>query len=190
MSNLSLARLAARRAADGEGPRQNDRCQQWVRLCVQALYGDRWDKWLWQATAAKAGEAFYGGRAELAPLGVKVIRSTNAGASQVGDLLYSTIGSGGSGHVSIRVEGNRVAENSSTRIGRTHGAIGFRGLEFVRFDTIVRLPDPAAEAAAKPAAAGPRDLLAQVYAVAQGEPDVLKALNRFRRHPAVAAFLE
>jgi hypothetical protein len=45
------------------------------------------------------------------------------------------------GHVGIRVAGNRVAENSTTRVGRVQGAKGFRTLDqFGKVDLIVRLP--------------------------------------------------
>lgn len=185
MSNISLARLAARRAADGIGPQQSGMCQMWARLTVQALYGDRWDRWLWKPSARAAGAAFTAAaaRGELAT-GASVIGSGDPAHTALGDLLYRTAGDA-FGHVMIRVDDNRVAENSSAHHG-ANGAVGFRPLAAVRFDTIVRLPDPAAVAPP----ANPRDLLAQIYAAAQGEPNVLKALNRFRRHPAVVDFLD
>lgn len=142
MANLSLATLAARRATDGVGPQAAGYCQMWVRLTVQALYGSRWDRWLWKPSAAEAGLAFLAAaRAGQLSEGAVALDGTRASETAVGDVLYRTVGDS-FGHVMIRVLGNRVAENSSVHHG-PHGAVGFRPLEAVRFDTIVRLPDPA-----------------------------------------------
>jgi hypothetical protein len=58
-----------------------------------------------------------------------------------GDLLYKVHGSGGFGHVGIRVAGNMVAENSSIHWDG-NDARGLRTLEeFGHFDLIIRLHD-------------------------------------------------
>jgi len=189
--NRSLATLATRRAADGIGPQQGKMCQMWVRLTVQALYGSRWDTWLWKPSARAAGlafeRAFRGGEMSRGlPEGVEVLRTSHVGDTRLGDILYRTGGSDPFGHVMIRVEANRVAENSTTAVGRTHGAVGFRPLASVKFDLVVRLPDPAIERAAP----SPLELLGECYAEAAGDTEMVGALNRFRWHPDVAGWLE
>lgn len=184
--NTSLASLAVRRISDGIGPQQKGMCQMWARLTVQALYGNRWDTWLWKSSARKAGFAFLAAhKAGQLPGGAKVIQTGDPADTHVGDLLYRTSGSDTFGHVMIRVEGNRVAENSSTGIGRVHGALGYRPLSSVRFDMAVRLPDPAAGDRQLTA----RDLLGEVYAAAQGQDEVIATLNRFRWHKAIVLAL-
>ncbi len=182
--NTTLARLAARRAADGIGPQRDTYCQMWVRLTVQALYGSKWDRWLWKGSARLAGLAFrHGATHHELPDNATVIQSGKVNQTQVGDILYAVDGHGEDGHVSIRCEGNQVAENSSVHAG-INGAIGFRPLSAVTWDTIVRLPDP------MPHVATPRELLAEVYSQAHDDAAILAALNRFRWNDQVADFLE
>ncbi len=64
-----------------------------------------------------------------------------------GDILYKgRKTSGRFGHVGIRIEGNKVAENSSSHVDPEHGdndARGTRSLEaFGAYELIVRLPEP------------------------------------------------
>ncbi len=187
--NRSLSALATRRAADGIGPQQESMCQMWVRLTVQALYGSQWDRWLWRnvngkGSASISGRAFRQGyEAGELPDDATVILSSRVQDTQLGDILYRV--TDGFGHVSIRVEGNRVAENSTVHSG-PHGAVGFRPLSAVSFNTIVRLPDPAIERAAPT----PLELLGECYAEAAGDTEMVGALNRFRWHPDVAGWLE
>lgn len=181
MANLTLARLAERRANEGIGPQGSGKCQMWMRYTVQALDGPKWDSWLWQRSAKLAGEAFWNKRATL-PDGAVVLKSSRAADTQVGDLLYRTESGGKDGHVCIRVSGNRVAENSSVHSG-PNGAIGFRPLGAVTFDTIVRLPDPNAV----PLPATAKELLAAVYGECADDEKALAALNRFRHHPDIEA---
>lgn len=103
-------------------------CQRWVREVVQAVYGSRYDRF-WKSTALLTGASFHGAGL-FVPLGE---------GSVPGDLLYKLHGSGGDGHVGIRILGNQVAENSSVHWdGRD--ARGCRSLtEFGNFDLIVRL---------------------------------------------------
>jgi cell wall-associated NlpC family hydrolase len=109
-----------------------------VRECVQVVYGGKYDAW-WMDSALHTAQRFLKRR----PAGVKVIRTKKIEDTQLGDLLYCTVGHGGYGHVGIRVAGNRVAENSVIHSG-PHGVIGFRSLAEFDFDVVVRLPDPAA----------------------------------------------
>lgn len=102
-------------------------CQRFVRQVVQSVAGDRYDR-LW-ADSAKATAQ----RCVDAGLAVE-------GDPADGDLLYRTTGSGGHGHVGIYVGDGRVAENSSTKIGRVQGAKGYRSLkQFGPYDVLARL---------------------------------------------------
>jgi hypothetical protein len=108
-------------------------CQRFARQVVQRVYGSKYDKYF-KGTALETMEAF-----RDSPYAVDPKRG-----SVPGDLLYKgRAKSGPAGHVGIRVEGNRVAENSSFHI--THEgdkeARGFRTLQqFGEPDLIVRLP--------------------------------------------------
>lgn len=107
-------------------------CERWVREVCQHVYGNAFDEF-WQASARATALAFLDDERYVVPL---------TAGSLPGDLLFKTTGSGGDGHVSIRVAGNRVAENSSCH-WRDSGqdARGFRTLvDFGHFDVIVRLP--------------------------------------------------
>lgn len=144
--NHKLDNEARYRADEGFGVQTPGNCQRWIRQLVQAVYGDRYDDW-WRDSAKHTAEAFLADP----PPGAVVLETSDPADTQVGDLLYKRRGSGGFGHVGIRVTGNRVAENSSTAYGRTHGAIGYRYLLrgeaqsaaawFGRFDLVVRLPE-------------------------------------------------
>lgn len=175
--NATLAQTALDRARQGIGPTTSGYCQMWARLTVQAVYGHQWDAWLHRASAKLAGEAFRAAyqRGEL-PEGVEVIMTGQPSRTQIGDLLYRTLDGGPFGHVSIRVAGNRVAENSSVHRG-VHGAIGFRPLG-VKFDTIIRLPDPDL-AAPRPSI----ELLQDAYAALKtgNTAGATAALNEWRR---------
>lgn len=96
---------------------------------MQAVYGDRFDEY-WRDSALHTGLAF-----RSSPYNVPLTQGSTQGA-----LLYKLHGSGGDGHVGIRVMGNMVAENSSVHWdGRD--ARGKRTLrEFGNFDVIVILP--------------------------------------------------
>ena len=103
-------------------------CQRWVRQVVQSVCGSDYDK-LFKGNAADTGKAM-----KAAGLSIPLTRGCVPG-----DLLYKLTGSGGDGHVGIRVEGNRVAENSSVHWDGKD-ARGFRSVkEFGNFDLIIRL---------------------------------------------------
>lgn len=125
----TLANEAIRRVESGDGPNQRGLCQRFARLCVQSVYGHRYDHVLAKPTARLAGLALRG-----AGLGV-------TGKPKFGDLLYKLTGSGDAGHVGI-LTARGVAENSSTRIGRLHGALGYRSLpDYGPYDVCIRLPE-------------------------------------------------
>ena len=124
----AIARAAMDAVTDDDFERQAGYCQRFVRQVVQSVVGDRYDH-VWSDSAATTARA-----CRAAGLAVD-------GEPQPGDLLYKTAGSGGYGHVGIYVGDGRVAENSSTKIGRVSGAKGYRTLsQFGTVDAIVRLP--------------------------------------------------
>lgn len=127
---------AATKAVTAPGyPTKPGLCQMFVRLTVESIYGKRFDAVIHQGSAKEAAEAFEHDGRYVVPLDH---------GSVPGDLLYKKHGSGGFGHVGIRVSGNRVAENSSVHITDRgdKNARGFRTLkEFGDFDVIVRLPN-------------------------------------------------
>jgi hypothetical protein len=109
-------------------------CQRWARQVVQSLYAAQFDAH-WRENAIQTGFA-------LANAGLSVPLTQG---STVADLLYKLRGSGGAGHVGIRIDGNRVAENSSVHWDG-HDARGIRTMkEFGHFDLIIRLPLPTAQ---------------------------------------------
>lgn len=106
-------------------------CQKAVRETIQAEYGSKYDAFH-KGTAEASRRAWIAGGHAVSP----------SNGSVVGDILYKApTARVPAGHVGIRVSGNRVAENSSTSIGRVRGAYGYRSLEeFGAVKTIVRLP--------------------------------------------------
>lgn len=105
-------------------------CQRWTRQVVETVYGKRFEDVIHKANAISAGLA-------LRSAGYSIPLQNG---SVPGDLLFKLHGSGGDGHVGIRVLGNKVAENSSVHWDG-HDARGFRSLkEFGHFDLIIRLP--------------------------------------------------
>lgn len=108
-------------------------CLRWVREVCQHVYGSEYDEF-WAASAKETGQNFLDD-------GTYVIPHTEG--AQAGDILFKLHGSGGAGHVGIRVLGNRVAENSSVHFNDNGtDARGFRSLiEFGHYDVIVRLPN-------------------------------------------------
>lgn len=126
---------AATRAVTVKGyETQPHLCERFVRQVCQKVYGSEFDA-QWKASAAATGQAFQEDGQFVVPL---------TAGSVPGDLLFKLQGSGGDGHVGIRVLGNRVAENSSVHWNSQAphpDARGFRSLkEFGHYDLIVRLP--------------------------------------------------
>ena len=147
----ALATLAEKRANDGLGTREPLHCQQWVRECYEVIYGKSYDRYRVGSAKLAGLKWFEDSRLGKLPSGVVVLKTGNIADTQLGDILYRVTGSGGFGHVGIRVLGNRVAENSVAKFGRTHPAIGFRKLlldpgdppaaEWGPFQYVVRLPE-------------------------------------------------
>ncbi len=110
-------------------------CQMWVREVVQSVYGGLFNRY-WKGTALLTAKAF-----EHSQFAVPL-----ENGSTIGDILYKMHGSGGAGHVGIRINGNRVAENSSVHWNPQDARPDARGIrrlsEFGNFDLIVRLPLP------------------------------------------------
>ena len=130
--NKGLAAQAIRQVKSAGTDSSDGMCQKMIREAVQDEYGDRYDDYH-KGTAEASRRAWVAGGFGIDP--------TNG--SVVGDILYKApTARVPAGHVGIRVSGNRVAENSSTTVGRVRGAYGYRSLdEFGSVKTIVRLPD-------------------------------------------------
>ena len=123
-----LARAAMAAITDPAVESEAGFCQRFVRQVAQLVVGHEWDH-LWTPSALES---------------MAVCRSAGlcvTGPPEPGDLLYKGRRSGAFGHVGIYVGDGRVAENSSTKIGRVSGAKGYRTLsQFGTVDAIVRLP--------------------------------------------------
>jgi hypothetical protein len=125
---LTTARLS------GTDPRRG-MCQKFIRETVQSLYGGKFNHFH-RGTAELSRRAWLESGYALDP----------SRGSVIGDILYKApTARVPAGHVGIRIKGNKVVENSSTRLGRFRGAYGIRSLEeFGTVKTIVRLPEPKA----------------------------------------------
>ena len=126
-----LAAIAEADAKSGRGDVTRGMCQRWTRERYEQVYGNEFDSHQ-KATAEKARRSWLGTPYAVHP----------SHGSMVGDILYKKgTGANPSGHVGIRIPGNRVAENGTRRTGRTRGGIGIVSLEeFGAVDLIVRLP--------------------------------------------------
>jgi hypothetical protein len=111
-------------------------CSKFVRQVVESVYGQQYAK-LFQSSAKRTGIAF-----QQQGDGFPRFDAAKHGGLQEGDILFKVNTSGEFGHVGI-LTARGVAENSSTGLGRVHGAKGFRSLaEYGRYDVIGRLPAP------------------------------------------------
>jgi len=123
----ALAKAAVAAVTDPAFEAEAGYCQRFVRQVVQAVAGDQFDH-LWAESATATAR-----RCLAAGLAV-------VGTPRAGDLLYRTQGAGGFGHVGICLGDGRVAENSSTKVGRVQGAKGYRSLkQYGAVDVLVRL---------------------------------------------------
>lgn len=122
---------AAKRALTANGfEKRPHYCQRWVRQLLESEYGMMYAP-LCLENAVLSGKAFLRGGYGI-PL---------KNGSVPGDLLYKLTGSGGDGHVGVRIPGNLVAENASLHWDGKD-ARGTRTLkEFGHFDLIIRLPE-------------------------------------------------
>lgn len=120
-------------------PTESGRCQEFIRLVVQGRYGNKYDKY-WDTSAKKTAVNFMED-------GIYVVKAKSWKDTQLGDIIYKLKGSGGFGHVGIRSWDSVIGENSSTKIGRVRGALGYRTFSqfsngFLRDELIVvRLPE-------------------------------------------------
>jgi hypothetical protein len=122
---------AAKAVTDRAFTATPSQCQKFVRQVYESTDGLLYEPFR-ASTAEGARVGWSGSRFAVA----------SERGSTVGDILYKKgTKSNPAGHVGIRVAGNRVAENSTTRVGRVQGAKGFRTLDqFGKIDLIVRLP--------------------------------------------------
>lgn len=97
-----------------------------VRIIVQATYGSLYDRAVVspspsQASAIDAAHRF----SHYFP---EFTHPSHSSSFQLepGDILFKTKNSSAFGHVGILTSPTRIAENSSTAIGRIHGALGYR----------------------------------------------------------------
>lgn len=131
-------------------------CLRAMRQGGEVLYGSKYDRLFRgdgtqrDATAARAGVRFL-----KAGLGFYAHDAAEHGGLQAGDLLVKTNVAKNrwgdySGHIGcLMMDLKRVGENSSTPVGRVHGALGYRTLpQFKAFDIVVRLPSPVEHVAA------------------------------------------
>jgi hypothetical protein len=156
MSNPDLA-IAARDAINTPGDdsveTRKGYCQRFVRQVMQRVYGNKYNAY-YQDSARETAEEFRAHGIGFAPDENTIF--------QEGDILYKQFDSqdgrivkDGFGHVGIfvgRVSNSLVplvAENSSTKIGRTKGALGYRTLtQFCKptgITWVVRLKPPVAK---------------------------------------------
>ena len=131
--NKPLAEAAVKAVFDPGYEQARGYCSRFVRQVVESVYGER-HRELFGASACESGERFLD--AGLA------FRRRNHQPPLAGDILFKTH-AGPFGHVGIYDGTGRVAENSSTSIGRVDGAKGFRSLTaYGIFDVVGRLAAP------------------------------------------------
>jgi cell wall-associated NlpC family hydrolase len=137
--NLRLVAAAWDAMHDPEIEATRGYCSRFVRQVVEKVYGSRYD-FLFRDTAIHTGEAFRAARLANTP--------GRMGDLQPGDILFKMTGSGVFGHVGIytgigvETHTGKVAENSSTTIGRISGAKGYRTLaQFGKYQLVGRLPE-------------------------------------------------
>jgi|GEM_PF-5410248 len=111
--NQKLANAAKQAVYEGAFELSKGYCSRFCRQVTESVYGDKYSD-LFGGSAIDTGERFSSAN----------MVTSNA---EVGDFLIKM--GKPFGHIGIYVGDNKVAENSSTRIGRIRGALGFRSLE-------------------------------------------------------------
>jgi hypothetical protein len=125
---LDEAATAAIKTGDYE--KAPSMCQRFVRQVVRTVYGPRFDQFRGPSAKASA-DLWRGSQYAIDP----------KRGSLPGDVLYWEEGHGPSGHVAIRVTGNRIVENSVVHHNGERGSIGTRELwQLGTPSLIVRLP--------------------------------------------------
>lgn len=155
--NIALARAAERGVHKGRFELTKGYCLRFCREADETIDGNKYDLLFRgtgrtqnererNATATRAGHRFV-----AAGLGFLRKDLAKHGGLQAGDMLVKTDVAPNrwgdfSGHIGTLCEDlKRLAENSSTRIGRVRGALGFRTLEqFGDYDIVIRIPDSSA----------------------------------------------
>lgn len=134
MGNDTLAQVAINAVEKASwAPTEDGWCQVFARLCYEHVYGDKYDSFR-RNSANLTGRAFQKGGLAMS--------KAQAGELQLGDILYKCPSNlDYYGHVGIYVGNGKIAENSSTSIGRVRGALGYRTVsQFGNYELIVRLP--------------------------------------------------
>src|SRR6476660_5629063 len=121
--NLKLAHKASEALTAKSGfEKQSGYCCRFVRQVIQAVYGNKYDKYF-KASAYETMLAF-----KDSPYAVKLTKGELGGGSVIGDILFKgNKTSGKFGHVGIRVAGNKIAENSSAHFNEKEGDHDARG---------------------------------------------------------------
>lgn len=136
--NRVLAKAAIAAVTDNQYEKEPGFCQRFVRQVLARVYGNQYAGFM-SSSAIQTAEAFHSA-------GLAVSPETLENYPIPGDILYKTTTSGKHGHVGIFVGDDKVAENSSTSLGRVSGAKGYRTVaQFGKVDWVVRLPEPEPE---------------------------------------------
>lgn len=131
--NIELANAAIAAITDPEVEAGKGWCSRFVRQVSEKAFGKRY-AYLFGSSAKHTSELF-----KAAGFAVEPDKDFKP---QVGDILFKTH-AGSFGHVGIYVGQGRVAENSSTRLGRVQGAKGYRTLaQYGPYDRVGRIPAP------------------------------------------------
>lgn len=150
--NKSIATHAENAVYKGNFETDKGFCMRFMRQNDESVEGTKYEA-LWRgdgserdATAARAGHRFL-----KAGLGFLASDLGAHGGLQPGDMPVKTQVAPNrwgdfSGHIgALCMDMKRIAENSSTSIGRVRGALGFRTLaQWGAFNIVIRLPDPSA----------------------------------------------
>src|SRR4051794_18509888 len=117
MPNQKLADAANAAIDDPAVEAKPGYCQRYVRQVMQRVYGSKYDEYFQASAKATAYALLHAGLA---------VDASDAGELETGDVLYKTTTAGPFGHVGIYVGDDKIASNSSTSLGRIHGAKGYR----------------------------------------------------------------
>lgn len=117
MANQKLADAAVAGITNPNYEEAPGYCQRFAREVIEGVYGAKYSP-NFQPSAKDTAYALLAAGLAMA--------ADEAGTLQIGDVIYKTTTAGPFGHVGIYVDQSRIAENSSTSIGRVQGAKGFR----------------------------------------------------------------
>jgi hypothetical protein len=147
--NLSLARTAASGVRSGNFETRTGFCLRACRQWAETVYGTRYDRLFRgdgserDATAARASYRFLASGLAFPAFELEAHGGLQAGDMPVKTKVAPNRFGEDSGHIGVVCEDGRIAENSSTSIGRVRSALGYRSrVQFGAFQLVVRLPDP------------------------------------------------